>query len=207
MPKRDFKLQAGFLKRIYTFLRMNGCKLTEPGVSVYEITCIELEKHGMPCPADYSYKRWVFHQLDFIYSYVGANLESDKAKVKKKKNSQKPDKDIEKHGPVVLVDPKKYELEQKVGKKPAYAKSDAFLKSYEWRKVRMQAIKRYGAKCMCCGATPATGAAMNVDHIKPRKHYPQLALDLENLQILCGPCNHGKGNWDETDWRPKLVNT
>lgn len=28
-----------------------------------------------------------------------------------------------------------------------------------------------------------------------------LALSLENLQVLCAECNHGKGNWDMTDWR------
>lgn len=81
--------------------------------------------------------------------------------------------------------------------------SDAFLSSYEWRRVRMVALKRYGARCQCCGATPATGAVMNVDHIKPRKLFPQLALDIENLQVLCGDCNHGKGNWDMTDWRDR----
>ena len=80
-------------------------------------------------------------------------------------------------------------------------RSDAFLSSFEWRKLRMQALKLYGPKCMCCGATPATGAVMNVDHIKPRKLFPQLALEINNLQILCHECNHGKGNWDQTDWR------
>jgi 5-methylcytosine-specific restriction endonuclease McrA len=81
------------------------------------------------------------------------------------------------------------------------ARSAEFLQSYEWRKLRMQALKKYGAKCMCCGATPATGAVMNVDHIKPRKLFPSMALDINNLQILCHECNHGKGNWDQTDWR------
>jgi 5-methylcytosine-specific restriction endonuclease McrA len=42
---------------------------------------------------------------------------------------------------------------------------------------------------------------INVDHIKPRKLFPHLALSLDNLQTLCSPCNHGKGNWDMTDWR------
>lgn len=83
--------------------------------------------------------------------------------------------------------------------------SDAFLSTYEWRRVRMIALKKYGARCQCCGASPADGAVMNVDHIKPRKLFPQLALDVDNLQILCHDCNHGKGNWDMTDWRPAEV--
>lgn len=81
------------------------------------------------------------------------------------------------------------------------AASDAFLLTYEWRRVRMVALKRYGARCQCCGAGPADGAVMNVDHIKPRRLFPELALDIENLQVLCNECNHGKGNWDQTDWR------
>jgi 5-methylcytosine-specific restriction endonuclease McrA len=77
----------------------------------------------------------------------------------------------------------------------------AFLESFEWRKLRMQALIMHGRKCMCCGATPMTGAVMNVDHIKPRKLFPDLALEINNLQVLCHECNHGKGNWDQTDWR------
>ena len=79
--------------------------------------------------------------------------------------------------------------------------SAGFLKTFEWRKIRMTAILKYGRKCMCCGASPETGAVIHVDHIKPRKTHPELALDLNNLQILCHECNHGKGNWDTTDWR------
>ena len=84
-------------------------------------------------------------------------------------------------------------------------KGDHFLASYEWRRVRMQVLKRDGAKCACCGATPADDKVMNVDHIKPRKHHPELALDLNNLQVLCDVCNHGKGNWDQTDWREDVI--
>lgn len=88
--------------------------------------------------------------------------------------------------------------------------SNDFLSTYEWKRVRMMALKKYGPVCQCCGASPSTGAVMNVDHIKPRKLFPQLALDLDNLQVLCGDCNHGKGNWDMTDWReqedpPELI--
>lgn len=80
---------------------------------------------------------------------------------------------------------------------------DAFLNSFEWRKVRMEVLKRDGAVCACCGATRADGVRLHVDHIKPRKLFPHLALTLENLQVLCEECNHGKGNWDMTDWREK----
>lgn len=66
----------------------------------------------------------------------------------------------------------------------------------------MEALKKHGARCQCCGASPQTGAVINVDHVKPRKLFPELALSLDNLQILCHECNHGKGNWDQTDWRP-----
>lgn len=79
--------------------------------------------------------------------------------------------------------------------------SNEFLMTYEWRKARMVALKYYGPKCQCCGATPKHGAVINVDHIKPRRLFPELALDIDNLQILCHECNHGKGNWDQTDWR------
>lgn len=83
---------------------------------------------------------------------------------------------------------------------------DPFLASWEWRTIRMRVLERDGAKCACCGVTAREGARMNVDHIKPRRHYPELALTLSNLQVLCEECNHGKGNRYETDWRGgKLV--
>lgn len=82
-------------------------------------------------------------------------------------------------------------------------KSSAFLKTRAWRELRYATIKRYGAVCLCCGATPKTsGEPIQVDHIKPRSLFPELALDPENLQPLCAPCNQGKSNTDFTDWRP-----
>ena len=80
--------------------------------------------------------------------------------------------------------------------------SPEFLRSYEWRALRMKVLDKYGPRCMCCGATPEHGVKMHVDHIKPRRKYPELALSFDNLQVLCEECNHGKGNWNETDWRP-----
>ena len=80
--------------------------------------------------------------------------------------------------------------------------SDEFLRCYQWRRLRMEALKKHGARCQCCGNDAKLGAVMHVDHIKARKTHPELALVLGNLQVLCDACNHGKGNWDSTDWRP-----
>lgn len=75
---------------------------------------------------------------------------------------------------------------------------DPFFDSREWQELRYAVLKHYGRKCMLCGAT---SGEMHVDHIKPRSKYPLLALEFSNLQVLCRPCNLGKSNTDETDWR------
>lgn len=95
-------------------------------------------------------------------------------------------------------------LEQK-REREAREKKEAvdFYQTWAWKSLRYQALKKYGAKCMLCGATPETGAKICVDHIKPRSKFPELALDIRNLQVLCSDCNMGKSNWDETDWRDK----
>lgn len=76
-----------------------------------------------------------------------------------------------------------------------------FYSSAEWKKVRYAALKRHGGRCQLCGASAADGTRLNVDHIKPVRRYPHLALVLDNLQVLCASCNRGKGHRDETDWR------
>lgn len=147
---------------------------------------------------------------DFI-SWVRVNQAAAKRELAAKAKAEKRNAEASKVQPVssrVTKAQKKAAAQlQKKKHYPAIKKrktgvaSDAFLSTYEWRRVRMMALKKYGPRCQCCGATPADGAVMNVDHIKPRKLFPNLALDINNLQILCHNCNHGKGNWDQTDWR------
>jgi 5-methylcytosine-specific restriction endonuclease McrA len=74
-----------------------------------------------------------------------------------------------------------------------------FYRSWDWLKVRYEVLKVYGAVCMLCQDT----GHIVVDHIKPRAKYPELALDFDNLQVLCNKCNRGKSDDDETDFRPK----
>ena len=100
------------------------------------------------------------------------------------------DQHIKTKVPKELIKPKK--------KKKTNAK---FYISQEWKELRYKAIKTYGKKCMCCNSTDKT---IHVDHIKPRSLYPDLALELSNLQILCADCNLGKSNKDQTDWRPPV---
>jgi len=76
-----------------------------------------------------------------------------------------------------------------------------FYKTPEWRALRYKAFEKNGNACQCCGASPKTGAVLHVDHIKPKSIYPDLAFDVDNLQILCEDCNLGKLNLYETDWR------
>jgi len=77
-----------------------------------------------------------------------------------------------------------------------------FYKTREWREFRYQILTQLGAKCMCCGVTPADGAVMNVDHIVPISKAWERRLDPTNMQVLCARCNEGKGGHDQTDWRP-----
>ncbi len=80
-----------------------------------------------------------------------------------------------------------------------------FYTSDAWRDVRYRALKASSGCCQCCGARPALGKPLHVDHIKPRSKFPELELDLGNLQVLCADCNLGKSAWDQTDWRPRLT--
>src|SRR5690606_23540362 len=96
---------------------------------------------------------------------------------------------------------------QRPTSKIAQSTRDKFYKSWEWRTLRMQALKNFGPVCMCCGAKAGDvtvhGGPVRicVDHIKPVYLHWQLRLDPSNLQVLCDECNQGKGAWDETDWR------
>lgn len=82
--------------------------------------------------------------------------------------------------------------------------AEEFYASLSWKKLRYQALAKSAGKCQCCGAN-GDKAPLHVDHVKPRSKYPDLALSLDNLQVLCADCNIGKLNQDETDWRKPLL--
>jgi len=77
----------------------------------------------------------------------------------------------------------------------------SFYSSPEWKALRKEVLRLYGKVCMKCSASASDGAAMHVDHIKPRSLFPSLAMDFDNLQVLCADCNVEKSNRDFTDYR------
>lgn len=74
-----------------------------------------------------------------------------------------------------------------------------FYLTKEWQQLRYLTLGKYDRKCMVCFRT---NLELHVDHIKPISKFPELALDPNNLQVLCRDCNLGKGNKDCIDWRP-----
>lgn len=165
-----------------------------PNVSPYELVARGLQSLGYARDKDNSVKRFVQRNLNVIRS------------INEKASSAPGKSGLGVEAPKALAQQQVPPLHQQSSKPRSfthkeYATSNAFLDSFEWRQLRMVVLKKYGAKCQCCGATPATNAVINVDHIKPRKLFPELALNENNLQVLCSLCNHGKGNWDMTDWR------
>ena len=61
----------------------------------------------------------------------------------------------------------------------------------EWRHLRRKVIGDQSIRCSMCGA--AEWNDVTVDHILPVSKYPELALTLNNLRVLCRSCNSRKG--------------
>lgn len=98
----------------------------------------------------------------------------------------------------------KYQREANEIAKHLRATSSDFLQSPEWKAMRRYVVAFYGRTCMKCGSLPKDKRKTNVDHIRPRKTHPHLALDFCNLQVLCRNCNKLKGN-KYADYRPEYA--
>lgn len=77
-----------------------------------------------------------------------------------------------------------------------YKRNDPFYTSAAWRAVREQALIRDHYICQKCQRKADMGlifrpnAATMVHHLKPRSQYPELELDLDNLESLCDACHN-----------------
>jgi len=99
-------------------------------------------------------------------------------------------------------------LEKKLRKKtnnwkyPLYyvGMGDDFYLTREWKNVRWGVLIASHGKCAMCGSGKENGVILHVDHIQPRSKFPTLELSPSNLQVLCEPCNIGKGS---STWKPE----
>lgn len=73
----------------------------------------------------------------------------------------------------------------------------------EWRRVRLDALKRDNFLCVLCLQSGRTEPAKDVDHITPISADPSRRLNLTNLQSLCRACHTSKTAKDRISL-PKL---
>lgn len=105
----------------------------------------------------------------------------------------------EKKGLVVVGNPEDWLCQLWASKENAYVfmQDKSFYLDAVWKQLRRKVFAKFGKQCMKCGCH----SSLAVDHIKPRSTHPDLALDFDNLQVLCSPCNSAKGNRQMTDYR------
>nr|WP_259544984.1 HNH endonuclease signature motif containing protein [Heyndrickxia oleronia] len=65
-----------------------------------------------------------------------------------------------------------------------------FYQSREWRELRLVALERDNYECQSCKRRGKYSKAQNVHHIKEVKEYPELALELDNLESICIRCHN-----------------
>lgn len=98
------------------------------------------------------------------------------------------------------LDPQKEKLQNYSTYQPTLREKKEFYQSWQWKELRYNALKKYGAKCMLCRSGDSQ-ARLSVDHIKPISKFWDKRFDTDNLQILCDDCNKGKSNKDYSDFR------
>ena len=87
---------------------------------------------------------------------------------------------------------------------------DPFYGSAAWKQIRARAKRIWlasGKPCAYCGQPFKAGEQLFVDHIKNRKQYPALGLDINNLCVVHPICNTRKFHHVENnDKKPININ-
>ena len=66
----------------------------------------------------------------------------------------------------------------------------SFYPSRAWKQLRLLALRRDHWRCTVCGIHVGGPRRSRVDHIKPARTHPELALTLSNLRVLCPSCDN-----------------
>jgi 5-methylcytosine-specific restriction endonuclease McrA len=103
---------------------------------------------------------------------------------------------------------RKAELRQQHGLNPHLILDQNFRREFEdlgiGTEIYAEVIAASGYRCAACGrqfSERRRKPLLHVDHIRPRKLYPQLLYVRSNLQVLCRPCNSHKSAYDGDDWK------
>lgn len=76
---------------------------------------------------------------------------------------------------------------------PERAADRAWYNAKRWRDFRAYALSLpENALCRGCKAQGIITPSTQLDHVKPRKEFPELAYELSNVQGMCGKCHRAK---------------
>jgi 5-methylcytosine-specific restriction endonuclease McrA len=90
--------------------------------------------------------------------------------------------------------PRKHGAEQVAARRRQYDRQRRpdhdFYTSPMWRAVRSAVLMRDPICVICRDEQNRIVSSTVVDHIKERRDYPELALDMDNLRGLCASCHN-----------------
>lgn len=89
-----------------------------------------------------------------------------------------------------------YMPRQDAPEKESTLKARGFYQSRAWRRIRQMALARDHYLCQECLKRKRIKTATEVHHMQPLEDFPELALELSNLQSLCWDCH------EQTKHRP-----
>ena len=67
-----------------------------------------------------------------------------------------------------------------------------FYGTYEWQQAARAARQQQHNECQRCRAKGLYAPCEVVHHIRSVKEFPELALDISNLECLCRPCHEAE---------------
>ena len=81
-----------------------------------------------------------------------------------------------------------------------------FYKQMAWRRLRVVALQRDNCLCQNCLRNKKITIATEVHHKKPIKNYPELSLELSNLESLCWQCHEEtKRRREEISYKARVI--
>lgn len=100
--------------------------------------------------------------------------------------------------PQILIDKKDQWLEaiEKALKENDKEALDKAKNKYKHDDIREKLNEECYEKCAYCESKIKHIAYEHIEHIKPKKHYPKLAVEWLNLTLACPKCNINKGSKD-----------